>query len=183
MPQAKRGSKAKRFPSKAASVLGIAGASLAASTGGSPADMWSASFAAPAAGSTADVIWRNAGSFQAPALDEEEISDVSLATFHIFDNEDVGTPRPGMQLAAMRAGCGCGHGCGGCRGCRGCRACGGVRACRGCGVACRGCRVGGCRCGGGCGCGWGGCGGCGWGLGWGWGGGCCLTWGGCSLWC
>ena len=38
MSQAKRASKAKR-PSKAVSVLGIAGASLAASTGGSLADV------------------------------------------------------------------------------------------------------------------------------------------------
>ena len=41
MPQVKRASKGKR-PNKAVSVLGIAGVSLAASTGGSPADMPSA---------------------------------------------------------------------------------------------------------------------------------------------
>ena len=52
-------------------------------------------------------------------LDEEEISDVSLATFYLFDKEDLGTSRPGVQLAAFRGGCGCGHGCGG-GGCRGC---------------------------------------------------------------
>jgi hypothetical protein len=49
MAQAKRASKGKR-PSKAVSVLGIAGMSLAASTGGSPADIPPASFAAPTAG-------------------------------------------------------------------------------------------------------------------------------------
>jgi hypothetical protein len=175
MPQAKRASKGKR-PSKAVSVLGIAGVSLAASAGGSPADMPSASLAAPTAGSAADILWQNTAPFQIPTLDEEEISDVSLATFYLFDNENLGNSRPGIQLAAVRAGCGCGHGCGGCRGC------GGVRGCRGCGVGgCRGCRVGGCR---GCGVGWGGCGGCGGcGVYWGWGGGCCLSWGGCSLWC
>lgn len=173
MPQAKRPSKRKR-PSKAVSVLGIAGVSFAASTGGSPADMPSASFAPPSAGSVADTIWQGTALFQTPALDEEEISDVSLATFYLFDKDDPGNTRSGIQLAAVRTGCGCGHGCGGCRGCAG------VRACRGVGVACRACRVGGCR---GCSCGWGGCGGCGCGWGWGWVGGCCLSWGGCSLWC
>lgn len=89
-------------------------------------------------------------------LAEEEISDVSLATFYIFDTENLGPP--GLKLAA-RGGCGhgcgghgCGHGCGG-RGCaaHGCRACGHGHGCRGCGVGgCGGC-VGGCGgCGGGC---------------------------------
>ena len=50
MPQAKRASNGKR-PSKAVSVLGIAGMSLAASTGGSSADMSPASVPAPPAGS------------------------------------------------------------------------------------------------------------------------------------
>jgi len=63
-------------------------------------------------------------------LSEEEMADVSLATFHIFDNEHL---RSDMQLAVVVRGC---RGCGGCRGCRGC--------------AWRGCRCGGC----------GGCGGC-----------------------
>ncbi len=179
MPQVKRASKRKR-PSKALSVLGIAGVSLVASTGGSPADMPSA-FAAPTAGSVADMLWQNAASFRVPTLDEEEISDVSLATFHLFDNENPGNSGSGIQLAAFHGGCGCGHGGGGCRGCGGgFRGCGhgGFGGCRGCRVGgCRGCRVGGC---GGCGCGggWGGCGGCGWGWG---GGGCCLSWGGCLL--
>ena len=182
MPQAKRASRGKH-PSKVVSALGIAGVSLAASTGGSPAEMRSASLAAPTAGSVAETLWQNTAPFQVPTLDEEEISDVSLATFHLFDKENLGNSRPGIQLAAFRGGCGCGHGCGG-GGCRGCgggfRGCGG--GCRGCGVGgCRGCRVGGCGVGfGGCGWGggWGGCGGCGWGWG---GGGCCLSWGGCLL--
>src|SRR6476469_2193053 len=69
-------------------------------------------------------------------LSEEEMADVSLATFHLFDKENVGS---GVQLAVVVRGC---QGCGGCRGCR-------VGGCRGCG-----CRVGGCGCGG---CGGGGC--------------------------
>ena len=41
-------------------------------------------------------------------LGEEEISDVSLATFYVFDKENAGALRSGIQLA--RGGCGCGHG-------------------------------------------------------------------------
>jgi hypothetical protein len=58
-------------------------------------------------------------------LGEEEIADVSLATFHVFDKENVGG---GAQQLAW------GCRCGGCRGCR----CGGCRGCR-CGVGCGGC--------------------------------------------
>jgi hypothetical protein len=94
-------------------------------------------------------------------LSEEEIADVSLATFHLFDKES------GIAgFTQVARGCGCGGG-GGCRG--GFGGCG----CRGCGCA---------------GCGGGGCGvgfGCGVGVGFGWGGcgvgGCCISWGGCRL--
>lgn len=72
-------------------------------------------------------------------LGEEEIADVSLATFYVFDKENTAAAKDGVQVAWR----GCGHGCGGCRGCRGCRGCGG----RGCGC-------------GGCGWGWGWGGGC-----------------------
>ena len=86
-------------------------------------------------------------------LGEEELSDVSLATFYVFDKESAKT-----QLGDKVAW----RGCGGCR----------------CGGGCRvGCRVGGCRCGvGGCGCGWRGCAGCSCG-----GCGCCLSWGRCRV--
>ena len=48
-------------------------------------------------------------------LDEEEMVDVSLATFYVFDRENVGS---GVQLARGGCGgCGCGHGGGGCGGC------------------------------------------------------------------
>src|ERR1700690_2823357 len=151
MPQAKRPAKGKR-PNKAISVLGIAGVSWVASTGGSPAEM-------PAtAGSVADLVWQNAAPFRVPTLDEEEISDVSLATFHLFDKDDLGNSQSGIEVA-FRAGGGCGWGPGGgCRGggggFRGCgggfRGCGvGFRGCRGCGVGFRGCGFGGCGCGGG----------------------------------
>jgi hypothetical protein len=106
-------------------------------------------------------------------LGEEEISDVSLATFYVFDKENTG-PLRGLVHEA--------RGCGGCGGCRGggggCRGCGGGigGGCRGgVGIGCRGCGGGFGR---GCGCG--GCG-IGWGIGWGIGG-CCASWGACR-WC
>jgi hypothetical protein len=78
-------------------------------------------------------------------LGEEELSDVSLSTFYVFDKESAKS-RLGDKVAW--------RGCGGCR----------------CGGGCRGCRVGvGCRCGGGCGCAWRGCGGGGCGCCWQWG--------------
>jgi hypothetical protein len=109
-------------------------------------------------------------------LGDEEISDVSLATFYVFDKENTG---PLRGLVHEARGCG---GCGGCRGggggCRGGGIGGGCRG--GIGVGCRGCGGGfGCRGCGGCG---GGCG-IGWGIGWGLAcGGCCASWGGCR-WC
>ena len=65
----------------------------------------------------------NNASGQRFVLGEEEMADVSLATFHLFDKEG-GTA--GQQVAWVGR-------CGGCRGCgwRGCR-CGGCRACGGC---------------------------------------------------
>jgi hypothetical protein len=117
----------------------------------------------------------NTGVSRQVFLGEEEISEVSLATFYVFHTENVGSRKPGVQLARGGGGCG---GCGG-GGCRGCGGCGGGCA-RGCGG---GCRVG---------FGFGGCGGCGCagcGLGWwgvygigcavGIGVACCISWGGC----
>jgi hypothetical protein len=96
-------------------------------------------------------------------LAEEEVFDVSLGTFYVFDKEREFSPS--VRLAGGRCG-----GCGGCGahvgGCCGCHI-------GGCGCAARGCRgCGGCGCGvgvglllggllGGCG----GCGGCGGGYG------------------
>ncbi len=61
-------------------------------------------------------------------LGDEEMADVSLATFHLFDKENVGSD---VQLAVVVRSC---RGCGGCRACgawRGCR-CGGCGGCGGC---------------------------------------------------
>ena len=178
MTQMKHAPKRKRS-TKALTVLSVAGASLAATASGAAAGMLLPG--------TAPFI-----------LSEEEISDVSLATFHLSGPEKDITGQPLLHLTRC-GGCGCGGGgcghgggcggggCGHAGGCGcghggGC-ALGGVRGCalgggcvHGCAVrGCRGCR-GGCGCGG-CGCGWGGCGG--WGI---WGG-CCLSWGGCQPWC
>jgi len=99
------------------------------------------------------------------ALDEEEIADVSLATFYIFDKENVSHLGQGIRLAAKGGcgGCGCGgKGCGGGMGCGGGKGCGGGM---GCGSGCKGCGkgCGSCKGCGGCGCG--GCGGGWWGVG------------------
>jgi hypothetical protein len=66
-------------------------------------------------------------------LGEEEISDVSLATFYVFESENAGAHRPGLQLTqrgrAVHRGCrGCAVACGGCGGGGpgGCGSCGGA---------------------------------------------------------
>jgi hypothetical protein len=156
MRQGKKRSKRKRSR-VALPILGAAGVSLTMA-GGASAN--TSAVEAPAQNSGPRIL-----------LAEEEIFDVSLATFYVFDKErDFG---PGVRLAAGRGGCG---GCGGCGGhgggcghggCGGCAhgaigGCGGHGGCRGC----RGC--GGCGCGGGL---WiGGCAGCGGGCG------SCLQW-------
>jgi hypothetical protein len=80
-------------------------------------------------------------------LSEEEMADVSLATFYVFDRENVGS---GVQEARGCGGCRGGGGCGGCRGGGGFRGCvgfgfGGVWF-GGCG-GCAGCAIGGGCCG------------------------------------
>lgn len=165
MPRVKQASKKKRVTRTAVPALGAAGLTFSLAGGASASGV-----------PTGDVQQRpNFAPGLVIALGEEELADVSLATFHLFDNENVGS---GVQLAQ--------RGCGGCRGCGGARGCGGFRGCGGCrGCGGRGCRA--CRCGVGCGgCG-GGCGGCG--IGWiGVGvpwvacAGCCASWGSCR-WC
>jgi hypothetical protein len=99
-------------------------------------------------------------------LSEEEIFDVSLGTFYVYDKENAARthlagPPPGKG--------GCGGGGGGCKGKGGGGCGGGGGGCGGGGGGCKGC-------GGGRGCG-GGCGGCGGGCG----GGCCLWIGGIPI--
>ena len=183
MSRVKQASKQKRTTKAAAvKVLGAAGLSFSLANSASASTM-------PTFG-----ILQSDNTSPNPrlVLSEEEMHDVSLATFYVFDRENVGS---GVRLA--RGGCGGGHGGGGCGGCGhggggfgGCghggggfvggRGCGGFRGCRGF----RGC----------------GCGGCGVGFGFdddiwyggegyddlGYGdlgyGGCCASWGACR-WC
>jgi hypothetical protein len=159
MSHAKDASKRKRLR-KAVPTVGIAGMSLAMVGGASAAT------APPTANLPSQYIPLS----HEITLGEEEISDVSLGTFYVFDKEDIASELgQNVQLARGRGGggghggCGhggghggCGHG-GGARGCGGHGGCGGRGCARGCGG--RGCGVGGCGCwGGGCGCG------------------CCLAW-------
>jgi hypothetical protein len=159
MPRVKQASKQKRTTKAAAAkVLGAAGLGFSLAGGASASTM-------PTAGIPQS---DNTSSNQRFVLSEEEMADVSLATFHLFDRENVGS---GVQLARGCGGCGC-RGGGGCGGCRGGGGCGGCRGCGGGFVGCRGC-------GGGCGGGgfWFGaacvgCAACA---------GCCLSWGACRL--
>jgi hypothetical protein len=112
--------------------LGLVGVSLSLASGAS---------AAGVVGPVSDLPFKDTATGPGITLSEEEISDVSLGTFYVFDKENARTSRLGEQVAR-----GCGRGGGGCRGCRGGGGCG-----RGCGG------------GGGCG----GCGGCGCCLSWG----------------
>ncbi len=144
MSQPNQVSKRKRR-SKAVPMAGLAGVSLAVAGGASAAN-------AP----IANVPLQATAPSQEITLGEEEISDVSLATFYVFDKENAGAPQLGKDIQLAKGGHGCGHGGHGCghggrgRGGRGCRGCG-----RGCGH--------GCGCWGGCGCG------------------CCISWGGCAF--
>src|SRR5215475_1722418 len=117
MPRVKKASKQKRT-TKATAVMALGAAGLGFSLAGS---------AFASAMPTADIPQSdNTSPNQRFVLGEEEMTDVSLATFHLFDRENFGS---GVQLARGCGGCGCGHGCGGCAhggGCGGARACGGA---------------------------------------------------------
>ena len=127
MPRVKQAAKHART-TKAAAVTALGTAGLGLSLGASA----SANTIPTADFPQSDNIPPN----QRFVLGEEEMADVSLATFYLFDKENVGS---GVQLARA---------CGGCRGCaaRGCRGCA-VRGCavRGCAVGCAvGCAAGSC---------------------------------------
>jgi len=113
MPHTKQASK-RRSRAKTVTVLGVAGAlSLA---GGESRAAVSAAGNIPTE-NTVPLI----------TLGEEEISDVSLSTFYVFDNENAAAHHGGLQLAkrtrghggsAVHRGCGgCAVACGGCGGC------------------------------------------------------------------
>ena len=171
MSQAKQPSKRKRR-SKALPVLGAAGLSLSLAGTAS----------AVPGGPAVNLPTSGNGDGNQVFLGEEEISDVSLATFYVFDKEGGDGTSSMVELVGRGGGChgcgGCGHGGGGCHAGGGCGGCHHGCGCHGCGGCRHGC--GGCGCVsfgigcGGCG-GWGGCGGCG-GGGWCW-------WRGRLIWC
>ena len=106
MSQAKQASKRKRMR-KAVPVagLGLAGLSLSLVGGATTA----------IGGPAANMPTQTTAPSHEMTLGEEEISDVSLATFYVFDKENAGTLGPGTRLA-MAACAGC-AGCGGFSGC------------------------------------------------------------------
>ncbi len=102
MSQDKAASKRKRR--RALPVLGATGLALTLASGAS------AAIDQPTAGMTA----RHAPPAQEITLAEEDISSVSLATFHVFDKENAAQRRRGPRLAMGVGGCGGCAGCGGC---------------------------------------------------------------------
>ena len=110
MPREKQTSKRKRVTKAAMPALGAAGLTFGLVGGASASTT-----------PTSDAPQKlNLGPTQAVTLGEEEIADVSLATFHLFDKENNGS-----AIQQMAWGCRCG-------GCRACR-------CGGCGCRCAGC--------------------------------------------
>ena len=121
MPHTKQASK-RRSRAKTVTVLGVAGA-LSLAGGESRA-------AVSAAGNTP-----TENTVPLITLGEEEISDVSLSTFYVFDHENAGARRPGLQLAQRtrsrpRQGGGAADDCagGGPTCCATCGSCGGACA-------------------------------------------------------
>ena len=127
MPQPKQAAKRKRRKI-ALPVMGAAGVSLALAGGTS----------AISKAQAADASSRDTAPPREITFGEEEIADVSLATFYVF------TRKPDNVVLA--------RGCGGCRGCRGCAVARCAARCavarcavvRRCGVGITGC--GGCSC-------------------------------------
>ena len=151
MAQAKKAAKRKRRRI-ALPVMGAAGVSLALAGGAS----------AISKARAADILSRDTASPREITFGEEEIADISLATFYVFDKEADGILQDNVILAQA---------CGGCRGCAVARCAAARCAVARCGVArCAVARCAVARCGVGCGVGCGGCS-CG----------CCLSWGSCRI--
>jgi hypothetical protein len=101
MSHAKQASTKRKRSINAVPMLSAAGLSLSLASGAS------AAIGRPAA----DMPTPKTGMSHEITLCEEEISDVSLATFYVFDNENAGTFQRRIKLAVGCGGCGCG-GCG-----------------------------------------------------------------------
>src|ERR1700757_1029512 len=109
MSQVKQVSKRKRL-TKTAGVPALGAAGLGLSLVGSPSAL-----------ATADLPQSlNTTPDQRFVLGEEEIADVSLATFHVFDKENGTGGFTQVAMGGCAGGCGCGTGKGcGCGGWRG----------------------------------------------------------------
>jgi hypothetical protein len=103
MSRTKQASKRKRG-SGALPVLGAAGLSLTLAGGASAA----------AKSPATETLSQGAAANHEIMLREEEVADVSLATFYVFDKERATPIRPGPRLAMGACGGGCGCGCSGC---------------------------------------------------------------------
>ena len=123
MPQKRPASKRKGYK-EAVPVVGVVGVSLSLAGGASAAT------AMPPDTPSQDTLRPQI------TLTEEEISDVSLGTFYVFDKEGAGSRSLGERVAQRCGGCRCGRGCG-CRCGGGCGGCGGCGCCLSWGV----CRI------------------------------------------
>ena len=94
MSRVKQSSKRERR-SKAMPFLGAAGLSLSLASGASAATETS----------VVDVLTQNAGAGHEITLREEEISDVSLATFYVFDKEGAKAIRAGERPLVLGQAC------------------------------------------------------------------------------
>ena len=101
MSHAKQAPKRRRMR-KAMPILGAAAGLSLSLTSGAPAAIGGLAAAAPTQSVAASSEF---------TLVEEEISDISLATFRVFDKESGGMVRPHTRLAIACGGCGA---CGGC---------------------------------------------------------------------
>ncbi len=107
----KKTSSTRKALKEAAPVLGAVGAALTFAGGASAA----------ATGPAIDTQAKDVGPRHQVTITEEEVSDVSLATFYVFDKENTGPRVTGEKVAWwVYRGCRCGWGCRRCRGC-GCR--------------------------------------------------------------
>src|SRR6516165_7344994 len=95
MPHAKQASKTRRR--KSLPVLGAAGLSLSLASGAS----------ATVPGMSANLPVPMASFSQQITLRDEEISDVSLATFNVFDKENKQRPCAQIAMGGGGGGCGC----------------------------------------------------------------------------
>ncbi len=105
MSHTKQASKRKRSR-KAVPALSAAGLALSLAGGAS------AAVGVP----TTDTPARQTETSQQIALAEEEVCDVSLGTYYVFDKEHGEAARPRVRFAMAAGGCGC-SGCSGCGGC------------------------------------------------------------------